>query len=322
MKKILVTAIGSFAAGIAIETIKKLGWSPIGCDIYPQSWVANSLDVDAFNRVPYARDQEDYLSAIQEICQEYDLDAILPMTDDEVDVLSPCRSRFEELGVKLCLSSHETIKLCRNKAKLAQFLSKNTDCLTIETSSVLSCDPHALTYPIVVKPVSGRSSQGLVYIDQESDLRHLLETKKESELSDLVVQSRIDGHIIAVDVFRDPGNDICKALARRELLRTLNGAGTTVKVFRDPALEALCEVMAARLHIEGTVCFEFIEGKDGYWFLECNPRFSGGIEFSEMAGLPCVTDHLLYFLGEKTLPVSELREITVARRYTAFLMDD
>ncbi|MFQ9705363.1 MAG: ATP-grasp domain-containing protein [Enterocloster clostridioformis] len=50
----------------------------------------------------------------------------------------------------------------------------------------------------------------------------------------------------------------------------------------------------------GCVNMEFIEDRDGvYHMLECNPRFSGGVEFSCLAGYDCVTNHLRCFEGKE-----------------------
>ena len=81
--------------------------------------------------------------------------------------------------------------------------------------------------------------------------------------------------VVTVDVVRDRA-DNCVAVARKELLRTLNGAGTSVHVFHDEELEQKSKDLARLLKITGCVNFEFILDKDGnYHFLECNPRFSG-----------------------------------------------
>ena len=48
--------------------------------------------------------------------------------------------------------------------------------------------------------------------------------------------------------------------------------------------------IAGLLGVRGCVNMEFIEDRDGvYHMLECNPRFSGGVEFSCLAGYDCVT---------------------------------
>lgn len=345
MTTVLVTAVGSFSPAAVIRAARRLDWRAVGCDLYPRSWIANALSVDAFCPVPPARSGEPYIAAVLDFCRGQKVDYIVPTTDDEVDVLGPVRERLrEESGARLCLSEQPDIELFRHKARLAAFLEANSLCRTIPTVSAadLPEDPdlHGLThpgaavdplsagqigawrYPLVLKPSSGRSSQGLKYIETAPELAFELGRIAPADRRGYLIQPRITGDIIAVDVFRDPRTECCAALARRELLRTWNGAGTTVRVFRDPALESVCNDMARAMRVVGTVCFEFIAAADGYYFLECNPRFSGGVEFSEMAGFDCVANHLRLFAGEAVQAAGDHRELTIARRYEAYITDE
>lgn len=93
---------------------------------------------------------------------------------------------------------------------------------------------------------------------------------------------------------------------------SLNGAGTSVQVFRDPVLEKICEAIAGALDVKGCVNFEFIEhhteqGEVLWYFLECNPRFAGGVAFSCMAGYDMVKNHLRCFAGEEPEPAGGSR---------------
>ena len=78
-----------------------------------------------------------------------------------------------------------------------------------------------------------------------------------------LVQPFISGNILTVDVVRSEKDKQGVAVVRRELLRTLNGAGTSVYVFNDNELETLCLKIAELLNINGCVNFEFIENEDG-----------------------------------------------------------
>ena len=86
-------------------------------------------------------------------------------------------------------------------------------------------------------------------------------------------------------------------------------------------------LIAKALNIRGCVNFEFVEEIEpaeqngpGKWrFLECNPRFSGGLAFSAVAGYDMVRNHLNCFKGIGLEPEGEIREQYVARRYTEFV---
>ncbi len=312
MNNILVTAIGSFSADIVIKNLHESGNRIIGCDIYSADWVANSLFVDRFYQSPYATDETAYINFLSHLCMEEDVDYIIPLTDAEVDVINANRDVFSE--VVLCISPKETISICRNKYDLYQYLKKcGVECL-ISTELLKNRSANRLEYPLVMKPCGGRSSQGLHYIDNSLDMEYY--TKKYSE-SDYIIQPKISGTIITVDILRT--DDYFVATPREELLRTPNGAGTSVRVFQDQKLTNISEIIAQKLNILGCVNFEFIKDYDGkYWFLECNPRFSGGIAFSCMSGYDYVNNHLRCF-SKKSLDYYCCKELIIARKYKEYI---
>lgn len=148
------------------------------------------------------------------------------------------------------------------------------------------------------KPFDGRSSQGLHILESEADLEFLLHTCNEEQKQQYLVQPKIGGHVITVDVVRNPESGQVFCLPRRELLRTLNGAGTSVCVFRNEKLEQQCRNIAKAVGIRGCVNMEFIEADrdaGAYYFLECNPRFAGGVAFSGAAGYDMAEAHIRCF---------------------------
>lgn len=319
-KTVLVTAIGSFSAEAVVRGYKKMGFRVLGCDIYPPEWVAASLEVDGFFQAPIAEDREAYLDFISRVCRDGRVDYLVPLTDAEVDVINECRGA---VGASVCLSPPRTVSLCRNKWEMWNFLEKHEICPAVPTrrlTEVLHSEEDTgyelLPYPAVLKPYNGRSSQGLAVVWDARQMR--IEMERLSNMTDFYLfQPRIPGYIVTVDVVRSPktGQVIC--LPRRELLRTCNGAGTSVCVFRSEKLEAGCEVLARALDVTGCVNFEFVEADVGNWFfMECNPRFSGGVAFSAAAGYDMVANHMRCFTGERLDSLENVGERYLVKRYT------
>lgn len=333
-KAILVTAIGSFSAGAVIDTCRREGYRVVGCDIYPAEWVVNSMEVDAFYQAPYATDWQAYQTFLTEVCRKEQVDFLIPLTDVEVDALQDWPNVSAELQAVICMSGHGTIALCRNKEKMERFLSARGICQTIpgqRLSEIIGTEWDSrfagLTYPLVLKPWDGRSSQGLRIIKSPKEMMLAVELCKH-QTERYMVQPMIAGNVVTVDVVRDSASGSCICLPRRELLRTPNGAGTSVYVFRNAYLENQCREIAAALDIRGCVNFEFIEVGDGetpeetWRFLECNPRFSGGVAFSCMAGYDMVKNHLSCFMDRELEPEGEIRSQYIARRYTEYRMKE
>lgn len=339
-KTVLVTAIGSFSAQAVITGCHKLGMRVIGCDIYPAVWVVNSMEVDVFYQAPYATDQAAWREFLVRVCRREQVDYVMPLTDVEVDVLADWQSAAQELGALVCMSGPDTIRLCRDKARMAQFLTEKGICPVIpgwrlselpgEAGTARQSGeqpgetgPDSLHYPLVVKPVDGRSSQGLRIVESPRELSWTAELLAD-QADRYLVQEKLPGQVLTVDVVRQPDSGDCICLPRREVLRTPNGAGVSVQVFRDPLLEARCRAVAEAVGIRGCVNMEFIqEGDTGErYFLECNPRFSGGVVFSVLAGYDMVKSHVSCFTGGRLEAMGGIRSQYIARRYAEYQMEE
>lgn len=315
----LVTAIGSFSADIVIKGLKKKGFRVIGCDIYPKEWIVDANFVNEFYQVPLTTKTRRYLEVVQEICIKEKIKYILPLTDVEVDVFNQNRKWFIDNNVCLCISPKEALEICRNKKLIEEFIRKNSDINinTIPTSMFNDVEKSPYEYPIVCKPYNGRSSQGVQYIYNDDEWNLL---KKYSSNRNYIIQPYIGGKIVTVDVVRNPETEKVTVLARKELLRTLNGAGTSVYVYRDDMLEKNCKDLARTLGICGCVNFEFILDKnDIYHFIECNPRFSGGVEFSCIAGYDYIGNHMNCFCGEDIDEFGLIHNHYISRKYEEYI---
>lgn len=315
--RILVTAVGSFSADIVIKELKRMGHYVVGCDVYPSEWLADAHQVDAFYQMPFANAGSDYLKVIKEIVLTEKVNLLIPLIDVEIDILNKNRDWFEERGVCLCISPAASIKLCRNKLEMSRFLCGRGNICIIPTTLLSNVDENKQSFPIVCKPYNGRSSQGMHIIQTLADLKYFRTQMKDENY---IVQPYISGVIVTVDIVRQRENNRVVAIARKELLRTLNGAGTSVYVFYDAALQDICIKLAELLDVEGCVNFEFILDAFGnYHFLECNPRFAGGVEFSCIAGYNCIENHMRCFIGKDIEDFNLKHHYYIARKYEAYV---
>lgn len=320
MKRVLVTAIGSFSADIVIKELHKLNYEIIGCDIYNKDWVVDAKNVEYFEQVPLAINKEEYIKSIIKICEKYKISYIIPLTDIEVDILCDYEKICKSKNIIICISDSDVIKLCRNKLELYKKLKNICPENLIQTEKMEEKKEETISFPIIMKPLDGRSSQGLYKIynkEQYSFYRNMNAGK-----NNIIIQPLIEGDIVTVDIVSDIKNNIVIAIPRRELLRTGNGAGTTVEIFYDSKLVDICKNIAIKLKIKGSVNMEFIENKGNYYFLEINPRFSGGVEFSNIAGYNVIENHIKCFNNIKIDKVLKLKKLVIARKYEEYIMRD
>ncbi len=320
MERVLITAIGSFSADIVIKKLKQAGYYLVGTDIYPKEWIADAYNVDVFYQVPKTTNEFSYLKCIKSICREHNISYLIPLTDVEVDFYNKHRLFFKEIGISICISGDATIRICRNKKLLEEFIIiHEIPILTIPTYYLFESNSIPFDLPIIAKPVDGRSSQGLIMVNSLEEWKNL---KSCCDNDKYIVQPKIEGKVVTVDVIRDNNGKQFIATPRLELLRTLNGAGTSVKVFYDKQLEEQCKKLADALNIIGCVNFEFIfDSKGNYHFIECNPRFSGGVEFSCLAGYDYVLNHIRCFMGKDISSSRERHEMYIARKYEEYITE-
>ncbi len=85
---------------------------------------------------------------------------LIVLTDVEVDVWNRHRDELSLASVTLCLSSEETLLLCRDKRKLCRFLTEKGIGNPIPTLELSKADPECLSYPAVIKPLTEGAVRG------------------------------------------------------------------------------------------------------------------------------------------------------------------
>lgn len=286
---VLLTAIGSMSALCAIKKLHEAGHKVVGCDIYPKEWHVEASLCDVFVQSPYANTEE-YIPFLINLAKKENVKYIFPLTDLEIDVINKKRDKFEKENLVVCISSPETLSIARDKYALFSAFENEKCVLSIPTFTA-SDDLTQLPYPCVAKPKGGRSSEGLFYLQNKEQLSNI------GDITNYIFQEKIKGNVCCVDFVRDPNTKGSFCVPREELLRTKNGAGTTVRLFNDASLKELVKYIGAKLNICGVVNMEFIKNEEGYYLIDINPRFSAGIAFSCKTGYDFINAHLACFSG-------------------------
>lgn len=290
MSRILVTSIGSASAECVILSLKKYNHYIVGTNIFEDKFTFCSNYVDEFYKVTRS-DTPSFIPRIIDICLKENINYIIPLTDVEIDAFNNNRELFVKKSIIICFSNYECIKKCRNKRTAAEIVRGLNIC---KVPNEIKCFDSTIHFPIIRKKINGRSSEGISTIYSYEDCLDILKRYSSEEF---IYQEFIEGNVVTVDVLRHNGNVI--SLAREEHVRTSNGLGLSINTFYDSILENIVKKIADELDIEGCVNFEFIKtSKQEYYFLECNPRFSGGINFSILSGYDFVNNHFACFKDE------------------------
>ena len=293
---ILVTSIGSFSADCVVKSLRDFSKGKIiGCDIFPSYWHHNSSNFDEVLLAPPVKDEEAYLNFINKICLLYDINLIMPLTDPEVDFFNKHKTHYEQSGLIITIAKPEFIEIARNKRKLTEYANCITDLLPIKSWSVRELKAGQF-YPLIAKPINGRSSEGVYILNSYNDL------KKDYDNDNYIFQEIIDGKVCTIDYIRSSKFNFDFCIPRWEHLRTKNGAGITVEIFHSTILEKIVSKIGKDFDVNGAINIEFISKHNQFYIIDINPRFSAGIGFSKLAGYDFIKSHVNCFTGQNILP--------------------
>lgn len=315
---VLVTAIGSMSAECVLRSLSScVGVRLLGSDLHPADWLVTSTLVQGFHQLPSARYEQEYLDTILEVCRQESVTHLIPLTDPEVDVISSVRERFFDLGVTVCLPPSSCVETCRDKLLLHDRFVDDHIVQPIPSRALAQWEELRSGFPLLAKPRNGRSSEGLVKLENEQDVEHLLRGDHDRRY---IVQPFYPGAVHVVDVLRNAGTGTVSVVCRKELIRTSNGAGLSVAIHGCTVLRRQAEWLADQLDVHGCICMEFLEYSGTYFLMDINPRFSAGVAFSSIAGYDMVFNTLRCFLGTEIDQPVAYPDLIVARGHYEQIM--
>lgn len=316
MKNVLITSNGSFSCEEIVSSLRHETDCLVGTNIYPEYIVGVSHLFDFTYLLPMPN-EKNYISELLKICRQHNIQYIFPLIDIEVDILSQHRDIFLKEGITICLSNPESIRICRDKYRIYQTFFNNSLITPIPTYSYTNITASDLknlftSSAVVAKPYNGRSSQGLLYLTDFSEIESI--PNKEN----YIFQPKIAGDIFTVDYVQDEyGHDF--SIARKEILRTQHGAGLSVEIQQNKTLQNMASYIGKKLQILGAINIEFLFSEEQYYLMDINPRFSAGIAFSHLAGYDIVKNHFLCFQHKSIEDNITIKPCYAVKRYITYI---
>ncbi|KAB7708173.1 ATP-grasp domain-containing protein [Bacillus aerolatus] len=228
--------------------------------------------------VPRVTDQN-YLEEVLKICKLEEIDLLIPLIDTELVLLAKNRNVFEEIGVKVMVSSMRLTEITFDKLKTYEFFLNNR----ISTPHVYSEEEikkNNYKFPLLIKPKNGSSSVGVTKIKNEKELNFF-----KDYIPNAMIQEYVSGDEYTVDVMTDFDGNI-KTIVPRLRMETRAGEvskGVTKKDFE--IINAVEDVMHKLPGAVGCITLQCFRKENGeITFIEINPRFGGGIPLSIEAG--------------------------------------
>ena len=226
--------------------------------------------------VPLTSDPQ-YIPIIESICDIEDIHLIIPTIDDELPIFGRYRSRFQRENVWVAVSGEETGRISNDKYRTYEFAVLN-GIEAPRTRLVEELDYKEITYPVVVKPRSGRGTVQVFQARNETQLRFFCDY-----VSDAIVQDYLEGVEFTVDVCADFEGRVISAIPRERLVIRAGVSDKGITRNQKEVIEFARHV-AESLQIVGAANIQCKWDGQKVSLIEVNPRFSGGIPLTIAAG--------------------------------------
>jgi carbamoyl-phosphate synthase large subunit len=275
---ILRTAAGSPPAVSQYQEFKRLGARIVAADSNPLA--VGFVFADSGHKVPRVSDPE-YLGALKALCQRESVNWILPSLDEELILLASNAPFFEEAGVRLCLSSVDTLRICTDKFATYEFFLRNDIPVVPTARFAESPDLGISTFPQIVKPVSGRGSSNVFVARTQSEVEFF-----GRYIGEAVVQPLMTGMEYTIDVLANWSSEPIIIVPRKRLMTDSGISMKGVTAWHKEMVHWSGEIVK-RLKIVGPANFQCFVSKEGeVRFTEVNARLAGSSILTQGAGIP------------------------------------
>lgn len=260
---ILMSAAGSSAAISIIKHLQSLGHRVIGIDASNNSERLAKHHCDEFYLSPLCNSPE-FIPFINSLSDKFDL--YIPFIDEEIISLSNSKTLLPEAFSKTLINNKQAVKNCTSKINFQRFCEQND----------LPIAPISKTAPAIFKPEYGRGGKGIFIIEDDELIPHFHKKKG-------VVQKLIQGLEYTVDVLVDSQGRWLFGLARKRLETA--GVSRVGEVDQHPTVLALAKLCTEKIKFNGPINIQImLDHNHDLHLIEINPRLSGSLIFSTLAG--------------------------------------
>lgn len=235
---------------------------------------------------------ENYLDSLIDVCKKYDVKLIIPTIDTELLKISENIKMFEDIGVKVNISSKNVIKICRNKKNTSKWLEENEiDAPRMITDEDLNNKNYV--FPLFIKPLDGSSSINAFKIENQKELDFF-----KNYVPNPIIQEMVKGIEYTIDVFCDfDSNPI--TIVPRERIAVRSGEILKGQIKKDRTIIENIKKLIVKLKPFGHITVQCIKDGEKVYILEINPRFGGGAPMSIDAGADSPKNLYKLLMGEK-----------------------
>lgn len=288
---VLVTGVGGPAGVSVVNALVRAGTRTVAVDC--DASAAGLTLGDASGVVPAARDPE-FVDVLCEVALSLGAGAVVSTVAEELLELGTRAEDLADKGIAVWVPSRTAVEQCSDKAAFATALTA-AGIATPGTGFTAS----DVAGPWIVKPRRGRGSRDVYPCDSAEEVSWALR-----RVTDPIVQTRLSGREFTADALVDRDGRFAGGVPRWRV-ETRGGISTKGETFADDRVLIGAAAVLEAVGLCGVACVQgFVTDADEVVFVECNPRFSGGLPLSLAAGADLVGE---YVRGIRGLPIRSSR---------------
>ncbi len=220
-------------------------------------------------------DDPGYVPALRELCAEFKIGAVVPLTDLDLEVLG----RAREAGhLPAFVPDAEIARATFDKYEAHLLLSR----LGLPSPPTVLPGEPVPSYPVMIKPRQGSGARSIHRADDARAAEFFVDYVNEPTM----VQRLMDGPEFSIDCLCDLSGRCLNAIPRT-MIESRGGESIKGTVLADPELIDLGRRVVESLGVRGPCTVQvFRDAEIGYGITDVNTRFGGAFPAPMYAALP------------------------------------
>ena len=236
---------------------------------------------DKYYIIPRMKDP-DYFPSLLDICEKEEINAILPLQEDELLLIAENQSVFIERHILPVISKLDIVELCYDKYNLYKMLTEEgigavPTFLTVNLETVI----EHYGFPLFMKPRFGAGSVSNYLINTRESIKGNIR----NESKEFIIQPYIEGNEYGINAYVDfVSGQLVEMFILKKIRMKAGETEKSVSVHNDKIkniVKSICTILALR----GPVDIDIMEKDGEFYVLEINPRFGGAYPHTHACGV-------------------------------------